>query len=89
MTMNEKIRVHAQIEAENRDNLKRWKAKEIYRDFVRGGQYYEGRLILRMLRHGRVVLGLGDAAWNVQTVLEDAGFRIWFSRNGYQAIAYI
>ena len=89
MTIWEKIRVHAEIEQQNRQNVKRWKAKAIYREFVRTGQFFEARSILKLLRNGKVTLGLCDEDWNVQTVLEGAGFRVWFSRNGYQAVAHI
>lgn len=89
MSMKELIKVHAEIEQQNRKNVKRWKAKEIYRRFIRNGQFFEGREILRLLRNGSVTLWLGDTDWNVQTALEDAGFHIWFSRDGYKAVARI
>lgn len=47
------------------------------------------RLILRLLRTGRITLGLGDVDCRVEMLLEDLGVHISYSRRGYTATAYI
>ena len=89
MTMKERLEVHRKIERENELNVIRWKVRNLYLAFCRSGQFYEGREILKLLRHGSVTLGLHDEDWNVQTALEGVGLYIWFSRDGYQARAYL
>ena len=47
------------------------------------------RLILRLLRNRRITLYLSDAEWKVQTLLEDLGIPLAYSRNGCRATASI
>ena len=89
MTMKEKLKIHAEIERENRENVKRWKAMELYTKLVRAGQLEEARMILRLLRNGHITLWLGDIDWNVQCALESISFPVWYSRNGNKAEARI
>lgn len=41
------------------------------------------RLILFLMRRGSIVLGLSDAEFHVQTLLEDIGVPLAYGRNGY------
>ena len=89
MSTKEKLQVHREMKEQNQKNVNRWKAKEMYRNFCRSGQFQEGRRVLELLKYGSVTLWLDDVDWNVQTACEDAGFYVWFSRNGNRARAYI
>lgn len=47
------------------------------------------RRILQLLRRGRITLGLGDTDWLVESLLEDLGVHLTYSRRGYSATARI
>jgi len=47
------------------------------------------RLVLYLLRKGRITLGLSDPEWQVQNLLEGLGVPLYISRNGYTASAKI
>ena len=85
MTIKEKLKIHAEIEAENKRNIERWKAKKIVAEkhllYFREGSYEEAHLLLRFLRNGTVRLGLYDSASNVETLLEGIGFKPRYGRN--------
>ena len=87
MTQKERLAVHAEIVRQNAQNVKRWKVKRLYSAFVRGGQFSEGRMVLRLLRDGLITMRLDDVSWNVQTALEHIGHPVWYSRNGCKAEA--
>lgn len=52
---------------------------------VKKGKYNQARLILRLLRRGKIKLGLGDDCWAVEMICEDIGCHINYSSNGYSA----
>ena len=85
MTIKEKLRIHHQIEQENKAKLKKWgrkeKIKQFYSQCCRNGQYYEARDLLKILKNGSVVLGLDDASANVEIFLEDIGLKPYYGRN--------
>lgn len=89
MTMKERLDIHSQIEEANEKNVLKWKVKKLYSDFVKGGQYEEAKMILRLLRRGLVKLYLDDASWNIQCAVEKIGCHVWYSRNGNTAEAYL
>ena len=63
----------------------RYKLMDTHRKLVRDGKLLEAREVLRLLRKGRVKLGLGDASWEVERLCEELGCQIRYSRNGYTA----
>ena len=50
--------------------IRRYKLMDAHRKLVREGKLLEGRLVLYLLREGRISLGLGDEAWNVERLCE-------------------
>lgn len=48
---------------------------------VSGGHFDAARMILRLLRKGVVVVGLGDVDHEVETIAEDCGCRVRYGRN--------
>ena len=71
-----------------KNKIMRFKLMDLHTAYVKHGQYEEARLILCLLRHGRVKLGLGDISWTVERALEELGCVISYSRQGYSATAY-
>lgn len=73
--------------------IRKYKLMDTHREWVRQGKFLEARRLLRLLRDGKVALGLGDTDWIVEKLCEDAGCRINYStsynRRGYTATAYI
>nr|DAU27518.1 MAG TPA: hypothetical protein [Caudoviricetes sp.] len=63
--------------------IRRYKLMDAHRNLIREGKLLEGRLVLYLLRKGRISLGLGDEAWNVERLCEELGCRIICKRNGY------
>lgn len=88
MTMKERLRAHAEIERQNGEHMKRFKLMRLYTVLVHAGELEEARLVLRLLRRGVLRMGLCDTDWNVQCALENIGFPVSFSRDGYSAYAY-
>lgn len=62
--------------------IRRYKLMDAHRKLVREGKLLEGRLVLYLLREGRISLGLGDEAWNVERLCEELGCRIRYTRGG-------
>lgn len=62
--------------------IRRYKLMDAHRKLVREGKLLEGRLVLYLLREGRISLGLGDEAWNVERLCEELGCRIRCTRGG-------
>lgn len=58
---------------------------DAHRQLVRSGKLEEGKMILQLLRKGRVKLGLDDVSWNVESLCEKLGCRISYSSRGYTA----
>lgn len=69
--------------------IRRYKVMEAHIELVRKGAYREARLVLRLLREGKVILWLDDVSWNVESLLEGLGCRIWYDRRGYKVVARI
>lgn len=63
----------------------RYKLMDTHRKLVREGKLLEAREVLRLLRKGRVKLGLGDVDWEVERLCEELGCRIRYSSRGYTA----
>lgn len=51
----------------------RYKIMDMHREYVRAGLYQEAKLLLILLRRGRLSLGLGDKATRVEHLLENLG----------------
>lgn len=62
--------------------IRRYKIMDAHRKLVREGKLLEARDILYLLRKGRIALGLGDEAWNVERICEELGCRIRYTRGG-------
>ena len=89
MTPKDILQVHADIERQNKRNVKRWKVEKLHVDLVRRGQFAEARMILRLLRNGYIKMYLDDVSWNVQCALEKIGHPVWYAPNGNTASASI
>ena len=63
----------------------RYKLMDVHRELVRRGKLLEAREILRLLRKGRIKLGLDNVSLNVESLCEELGCRISYSRSGYIA----
>lgn len=63
----------------------RYKVMDAHRDMVKRGKLLEARELLRLLRKGRISLGLDDVSWEVERVCEELGCRINYSSRGYTA----
>lgn len=65
--------------------IRRYKIMDAHRQLVREGKLLEARELLRLLRKGRVKLGLDNVSWDVESLCEELGCKITYSRNGYTA----
>ena len=63
----------------------RYKLMDAHRNLVREGKLLEAKELLRLLRKGRVKLGLDDVSWEIERICEDLGCRIIYSSRGYTA----
>ena len=54
----------------------RYKLMDVHRELVRRGKLLEAREILRLLRKGRIKLGLDNVSLNVESLCEELGCRI-------------
>lgn len=66
-------------------NIRRYKLMDTHRKLVRAGKYLEARLMLELLRNGRVILGLSDVEWNVGALCDRLGCPSRYSGSGYTA----
>ena len=69
--------------------IRKYKAMDMHREMVRNGQLGAARLLLRLLRNGKVHLGLDDDSWKVEKVCENLGCYIYYDRRGYSATAHL
>ena len=60
---------------------------DAYRDAIRCGNFDVAWLILNFLQHKKISLGLGDAAFEVELILERAGCKPHYSRN-YNIVSF-
>ena len=67
----------------------RYRLIDQHRVLVRAGAYETASAILRLLRQGHVRLGLRDAEWEAEMVLEAAGLHGHCSRSGYSTMFYL
>ncbi len=67
----------------------RYRLMDKHRELVRAGAYETANCILRLLRHGYVPLGLGDAEWEAESILESVGLRGHCGRGGYSTMFYL
>lgn len=58
---------------------------DAHRTLVKEGKLLEAREILRLLRKGHIKLGLDDVSWNVESLCEELGCKIFYSSRGYTA----
>lgn len=65
--------------------IKRYQLMDTHRKLVREGKLLEARVVLQLLRTGRVKLGLDDTSWNVENLCESLGCRINYNSRGYTA----
>ncbi len=69
--------------------IRRYKVMNAHRNLVRQGKFLEAKEVLRLLRNGRVVLGLDDVSWEVERICEELGCRINYSHRWYTAIVVL
>lgn len=67
----------------------RYRLMDQHRALVRAGAYETANCILRLLRHDSVRLGLRDAEWEAEMILEAAGLRGHCGRGGYSTMFYL
>lgn len=67
----------------------RYRLMDQHRALVRAGAYDTASCIFRLLRHGSVRLGLRDAEWEAEMILEAAGLRGHCGRGGYSTMFYL
>lgn len=76
---------HRRVKDMLEKKIRRYKLMDAHRELVRQGKLLEAREVLRLLRNGRVKLGLGNVDWNVESLCEELGCRIRYSSRGYSA----
>lgn len=69
--------------------IRRYKLIDKHRELIRKGEYEQARLILALLRRGRIKLGLGDDCWAVEIFCENIGCPIYYSSNGYSITVHV
>lgn len=62
-------------------NIRRYKLIDEHRRLVREGKLIQANIVLHLLRKGKVALGLDDESYAVESLCEDIGCRISYSRN--------
>ena len=67
------------------NKIRRYKIMDAHRKLVREGKLLEARDILKLLRKGRIKLGLDDVSWEVERLCEELGCKIRYSSRGYTA----
>lgn len=68
--------------------IRRYKAMELHRE-IENGQLGAAKLLLRLLRNGRVYLRLDNDSWIVEKPCEELGCYIYYDRRGYSATAHL
>lgn len=66
-------------------NIRRYKIMEKHMECVRSGKYCVANNLLYLLRKGSLTLGCTDDDWETETILDDIGCPVTYSRNYYQA----
>ena len=69
--------------------IRQYKAMDIHREMVRSGKFGAARLLLELLRTGKVYLGLDDDSWIVESTCRKLGCYIYYDRCGYSATAHL
>lgn len=69
--------------------IRRYKMMEKHQELVCSGKFEAARLVLELLRTGRVHLGLDDDSWIVERECEEMGCYIYYGRSGYSAIVHL
>lgn len=67
---------------------KRFAIKKLHEELVKAGEYETASRVYELLMNGRVTLGLNDADWNAEHLLEKIGCGILYSRSGYSVTVY-
>jgi len=58
---------------------------KLHKQFVRQGNFFEAKKVLRLLRAHTITLGLSDVDWNVESELIRLGFKETVNRKGISA----
>ena len=53
-----------------KEKMMRYKLMDSHMDLVKRGELGAARILLQLLRNGKVTLGLGDDEWNVEELCE-------------------
>lgn len=59
-----------------------------HRELVQAGKMETAHILLRLLQHGRVFLGYGDAEFDAESILKKLGCVITYSGPRYTATAF-
>lgn len=57
------------------DELLKSKLIKLHRQFVKQGNFFEAKKVLRLLRTHTIILGLSDVDWNVEKELINFGMK--------------
>lgn len=82
----------AEVHTKKKDlekKIRRYKLMDMHRDMVRSGNLRAAKILLKMLRDGKVSLGLDDDSYTVETACEKVGCYIYYDRRGYTAVAHL
>ncbi len=66
--------------------IRRYKIMDAHREMVRRGKYWQGWLLLQLLRKGNISVGLSDEGYEVECLLEKLGCPVRYGRNFNTAI---
>lgn len=69
--------------------IRRYLLMNKHRELVKSGLYRQARIILDLLRDGKVTLWLDDDSCAVEFICEELGCSIWYSGNGNRAVAHV
>lgn len=69
--------------------IRKYRLMDAHRKLIRQGKLLEARQLLKLLRNGKISLGLRDTDWAVEKLCEDAGCHISYSGRYYTATAYL
>ena len=69
--------------------IRRYKLMDKHQEMVQHGQLEAARILLKLLRDGKVYLWLDEDSVAAEIICEDMGCYIHYDRRGYKAIAYL
>ena len=62
-------------------NIRKYKIIEKHMLLVRRGKYDQAKVLLHLLRKGRVTVGISDTDCEIEFFLEEVGCYVWYGRS--------